>query len=316
LAPDYFKGKTITFTAGSAPGGGTDIVSRLWARYLTKLIPGNPEIVVQNMEGGGGVRAANNICNVAKPDGLTWNTSQARAVLYAQVRGLQELQCDIRKLSWVGTATVESDFLILRKDSGITTLEQLKSATTPPKLGAQSSTDASYISGRVSEQILGVKFQHVLGYGGSSEVELDIDRGALAGRFGSAQQLKDKPEWLRDGIVSLLFTTRPERHPDYPDIPTLTELAPADKKSLLIALNGPATMSRTMVGPPGVPSEILAAVRDAFKRMNDDPAFQKEMDDLEFERSFTPGDVLEARHKEFFDNQQVVDLLRQVMSAS
>ena len=92
--------------------------------------------------------------------------------------------------------------------------------------------------------------------------------------------MKDKPEWLANGIVTLLFTTRPERHPDYPNIPTLTELAPADKKNLLIALNGPATMSRTMTGPPGVPAAVLAEMRDAFKRMNEDPAFQKEMDDL------------------------------------
>jgi tripartite-type tricarboxylate transporter receptor subunit TctC len=68
---DFYQGKTIRVIIGSSTGGGYDQWARLIARYLGKHIPGNPEVVPQNMPGAGGVVAANYVYGVAKPDGLT-----------------------------------------------------------------------------------------------------------------------------------------------------------------------------------------------------------------------------------------------------
>src|SRR3990172_4170491 len=68
---DFFKGKTIRLVVGNSVGGAMDDWGRFMAQYMGKHIPGNPDIVVQNMPGAGGVTAANYVYNVAKPDGLS-----------------------------------------------------------------------------------------------------------------------------------------------------------------------------------------------------------------------------------------------------
>src|SRR5690348_7970374 len=68
---DFYRGKTINFMVSTGPGGGYDIYARPLARYMGKHIPGNPNIVVQNMVGGGGLRAINFLYSVAPRDGAT-----------------------------------------------------------------------------------------------------------------------------------------------------------------------------------------------------------------------------------------------------
>jgi tripartite-type tricarboxylate transporter receptor subunit TctC len=70
-ADPFYKGKTIRIIIGSTPGGFYDRWARLFARYMGKYIPGQPEIVAQNMPGAGSVIATNHVFGVAKPDGLT-----------------------------------------------------------------------------------------------------------------------------------------------------------------------------------------------------------------------------------------------------
>src|SRR5215212_9586420 len=69
--PVSFKGKTVTMIVAYAAGGGTDLTGRLIAPYLTKFLPGNPAVVVQNMPGASGTRAMNHIVQRTQPDGLT-----------------------------------------------------------------------------------------------------------------------------------------------------------------------------------------------------------------------------------------------------
>src|ERR687894_2121101 len=66
---DFYKRKTVTVMVGFGPGGGYDEYARLLARHLGKHIPGEPSVIVQNMEGAGSVRAANHVYNVAPKDG-------------------------------------------------------------------------------------------------------------------------------------------------------------------------------------------------------------------------------------------------------
>jgi len=69
--PSFYQGKSLNFVINFGAGGPTDIESRIFARHLGKHIPGNPNVTVQNMGGGGGLIAVNYIGEVAKPDGYT-----------------------------------------------------------------------------------------------------------------------------------------------------------------------------------------------------------------------------------------------------
>src|SRR5437879_2458166 len=69
---EFYAGKTVNLVIGYAPGGGYDLYARTLARHMTRHIPGNPAIVVQNMPGAGSIKAANFLYGIAPKDGLTF----------------------------------------------------------------------------------------------------------------------------------------------------------------------------------------------------------------------------------------------------
>src|ERR1041384_2556663 len=100
-AQEFYRDKTIRLIVGQAAGGGYDTSSRLIARHLTKYIPGNPTVVVENMTGAGSLVAANYVYGNTKPDGLTianWNS----AFVLNQALGDSHVQFDARKFGWIG----------------------------------------------------------------------------------------------------------------------------------------------------------------------------------------------------------------------
>ena len=74
---DFYKGKTVSLVIGYSVGGGYDAYGRLLARHLGKYIPGQPNVVAQNMTGAGSLKAATYIYSVAPKDGLVIGTFRA-----------------------------------------------------------------------------------------------------------------------------------------------------------------------------------------------------------------------------------------------
>jgi tripartite-type tricarboxylate transporter receptor subunit TctC len=112
----FYRGKTIRIMVGSTAGGFYDRWARLFARYMPKYIPGQPEIVAQNMTGAGSVIAVNHVFNVAKPDGLTL-VMPLNGIYVDQLVGRKEMQFDLRKFHWIGSPAVESYLLHARRCS-------------------------------------------------------------------------------------------------------------------------------------------------------------------------------------------------------
>jgi tripartite-type tricarboxylate transporter receptor subunit TctC len=98
----FYQGKTIRIVVGYLSGDTHDLWARAYARHMGKHIPGNPNLVVQNMPGAGSMIAANHVFNVAKPDGLTLG-SIAPGLYLAQLTGSKEVKFDWAKYSWIGT---------------------------------------------------------------------------------------------------------------------------------------------------------------------------------------------------------------------
>ncbi|HXT53570.1 MAG TPA: hypothetical protein VN826_03635, partial [Candidatus Eisenbacteria bacterium] len=95
---DFFKGKQMKIVVGASAGAASDLYARVVANYLPKHIPGKPEIIVQNMPGGGSVTAANYVYSVARPDGLTLGAVTA-PIYFAQLLGRKEVQFDWTKFT-------------------------------------------------------------------------------------------------------------------------------------------------------------------------------------------------------------------------
>ena len=98
----FYKGRSVTMLVGTAPGGINDISARLVAKHLSRFIPGNPAVVVQNNPGAGGLITANKLYINAEKDGTVLAKFE-RAVPQLQIQGDPNAQFDSTKFVWLGS---------------------------------------------------------------------------------------------------------------------------------------------------------------------------------------------------------------------
>ncbi len=187
----FFSGKIIRIVVGSSPGGGYDYWARLLARHMPKYIAGNPEVVVQNMPGGGSLVATNYVYSVAKPDGLTVGMPN-QLVYMGQVVGDKEARFDIQKFNWIGSPDRNPTVLFIRADATYKSIDDVIEAKIPPKCGGSGRDSSSMIF--ALEDLVGAKFEVVLGYQGGSQTDLAIERGeVVCGSMGLGAHFSRQP---------------------------------------------------------------------------------------------------------------------------
>jgi tripartite-type tricarboxylate transporter receptor subunit TctC len=241
-----------------------------------------------------------------------FNGAVSQALLYGQIQGLQQARFDLRKLTWVGSAFQDTNVLWVRSDTPYTSLESLRTASRPPKLGAQSATHPSVVLPKIVTEITGINFNVVVGYPGSPEIFLDVERGDLDGRFSSFGSLPtERPDWIKTGFVRLLLYTGEKRASEYPDLPVINEIVPPDKRSLLPLIYGPQAVNRAMAGPPGIPPEITQMVQNAYAEMAKDPEFLADVGKTGFDTGYlAPADIQDSVEKLLQDEAMKATLKR------
>ena len=120
----FYKGKSITFIIGSAPGGGYDTYSRLLASPIGQHLEGRPNEVPQNMPGAGSIRAANYLYNAARKDGTAIGMLD-QAIYLNQILGTQELKADATKFNWIGRILRNSAVLLARRDAPVKKIQDV-----------------------------------------------------------------------------------------------------------------------------------------------------------------------------------------------
>ncbi|HEV8343370.1 MAG TPA: tripartite tricarboxylate transporter substrate-binding protein [Candidatus Binatia bacterium] len=315
---NFYEGKTITLLAGSSAGGGTDMTARLIARHMERYIPGNPRILVVNKPGAGGMIAVNELYNLKKPDGLTMSTMNTGS-LFGTAKGNDALKFELQKFIWVGQALDEAQTVYVRSATPYTTFDAIRKANKEgkqPKMGAQSLDHTSNVVVKIIEQILGLDFQVIPGYQGTPEILLDIERGALDGRSqGTGSLLGTRREWIEKRFVRLLATSRNKRDSRLPEVPTIEELAPPERKGLLTALYAAENIGRSIVLPPGVPPERVKVLRDAFAAMTKDPQFLREADKIGLEIGLTRGEDMNRDIENTLKDKELMSLYRKIVTA-
>ena len=217
----FYKGKTIRLIVGLAPGGGFDTYSRVIARHIGKHIPGNPTTVVDNMPGAASLLAANYVYKAAKPDGLTIGNFVG-GLSFQQLLGLPGIEFDaLRWNTWV--SPLRDNFMIrVAKSTGITSIEQWKSAGTMIKMSGVAPGGGTDDVPRVLKAVLGLPLQMVTGYKGTGPVRLAFNAGEVQGVCNSWESFKST--WRNEmdkGEVVLLVQQISARTPNY-----LTYLGP------------------------------------------------------------------------------------------
>jgi tripartite-type tricarboxylate transporter receptor subunit TctC len=297
--PSY-QGKTIKVVVGFTSGGFYDRWSRLLARYVPKYLPGNPEIVVQNMPGAGGLIAANHVYTVAKPDGLTLGMTSYGMYL-DQMVGRKEVQHDVRKFNWIGSPEKSDVLLYMRSDAPYKSVEDIQKASTPPKCGSTGTAGTDYILARLLEETLGAKIESVMGYPGGSEIDLAVEKGEVQCRGLTAAPFFGREpfiSWRKRNFVNVLLYGGVKRDPRIPNTPTIYEIfdkqnTPDENRRVAEVILRGGDFGRPWVMPPETPAPIVKTMRAAYSKAMADPALLDEAKKSKFEVEYVPGEELQ-----------------------
>ena len=309
----FFKGKTIRLLVGFTPGGLYDGYARIFARFMPKHIPGNPEIIVQNMPGAGSLIASNYVFGVAKPDGLTLGMV-SRGVYLDQLLGKKEVNYDVRKFVWIGSVDQTELMLFVRADSPWKSIEDIATAAEPPKCGATGTTDNTTIVANVLEETLGVKLKVVRGYPGASEIDVAIAKGELHCRgTGLTTHFSREPNltWHKEGFDRHLIQMGIKRDPRLPDTPTLHELmdkkkTPEINRAVARVLLLAGTLGRPMLATPGIPADRVKILREAYLKALKEPEVLAEAKQRRLDLDALSGEELETSMREVINQPRDV----------
>ena len=265
-AAPYYQGKVITIIVGYGPGGGYDRIARIIAKNLSKFIPGNPTVLVQNMPGADSMIAANYVYKIAKPDGLTIGAFN-RGLVFAQLLKGESVKFDLTKFAWIGSAAIESTVLVLHGDLPYKTIEEVAKAKLPIVLGSTGPADSSGQFPLFLKQLLGYNFKDVV-YPSGNDIMLAIERKEVDGRgmtYSSARIYID-----RGLVVPVLRGRVIEKGIE--KLPMDEDLAKDQRAKTLMAMrSAPDSMGRPYVAPPGTPEATMNVLRDAFAKVAKDP---------------------------------------------
>src|SRR3954447_7153048 len=285
---EFYKGKNVDLMVGYSAGGGYDVYARMIARYIGKHIPGNPTVVVKNLDGAGSLRLANALYNQLPKDGTVFGTV-ARGAAFDPLLGNKAAQFDASKFSWIGSANDEVSVCVAWHTSGITKIEQ----TFDKELvvgGTGPSADTDQFP-RIVNGVLGTKMKIVTGYPGGNDVSHAMERGEVQGRCGWSWSsvISTRKDWYDSKKINVLVQLSLNKHPDLPNVPLVLDLAKTpEQKQILTLVFARQALGRPFLAPPGVPADRLAALRKAFMDTMKDPEFIAEADKAKLE--ITPID--------------------------
>ena len=248
---EFYRGKTINLIVGFTPGGGYDTTARVLAPYLKKHLPGNPSVVVQNMDGAGSLKATNHLFNVAPKDGTVIGTF-SRGMPTEPLMGNTAAQFDAAKFTWIGSTTNEYSVVLAAQTSPVKSFGDLQNHEFT--VGGEGSGSDSDTYAMLLKNLFGAKIKLVTGYPGTAELMLAVERGELDGRAAwSWSSLKaQKPDWISDKKISILAQLNLSKNPELADVPLITDLATTDKqKQILKLVLSRQTVGRPFAAPPG-----------------------------------------------------------------
>jgi tripartite-type tricarboxylate transporter receptor subunit TctC len=270
---DFYKGRSISWVLSAGAGGGYSSYAMAFAPYFSAHIPGNPNIVIQNMPGGGGIRAMLYLESVAPKDGSTLGLVHS-SVPFAPLYGIKAAAFDPRQMNWIGSIDASTGICVAWHTSGIATWQDLLTKTFV--VGGSGAGSQMETMPEMLDKLFSTKIKVISGYKGGNDIYLAMERGEIQGRCGGLiSSIKStRPDWFPEKKVNVPIQIATTRNPIFPDVPTVMELAKDERtKKILQLVLAPLEMDRPILAPPGTPAERVAALRTAFHETMNDPAF-------------------------------------------
>ena len=273
----FYKSKQIEMFIGYPPGGSNDVYARVLAQHIGKHIPGAPNIVVHNMPGAGSFLAANQVFAISPKDGSVLAIGSPTLAIDEKL-GTQGVRFKTSQFNWIGRINSLINMVMTWQNVPVRTIDDaFKRTTTLAGTGAGSTAS---IYPTVLNNVIGTKFKLIMGYRGSNEAMVAMERGETEGHSTSWEALKSAhPDWIIGKKVNVFVQFGLKRHPEMPDAPTAVELGRTpEEKRLLEAVMAASEIGTAFFTTPGAPPERVEALRRGFDKTMADPAFKADLD--------------------------------------
>ena len=269
--PDFYKGKTVRIVVGFSSGGGYDTYARTLARHILKHIPGKPRVIVQNMPGAASLKSILYLDAGAQKDG-TVIASFNHGVILESMTNPKKVKVKLNNYHYIGSTTRDFRICYAWHKSGITSLGDVMGKR-QFILGGTSKGASSYINGAILKNVIGVNVKHVLGYPGSAEQRISVERGELSGDCGSWSSIPDN--WIKNKKIIPIVQFSKDRSEDMPEgIPYAVDLVKDPKKKALLEF----MIASNDIGKPYILSKKVPIDRVRILRA----AFDATMKDKDF----------------------------------
>ena len=268
-----FHGKTVRLIVGVAAGGGYDLYARLMAPHLRRHLPGQPNVVVENMTGAGGLVATNFLAQQARRDGTTIGFLTAQAIVSQVIRD-PAVRFDVRSFGMLGSPSPDEGVCVTLSGTGLDLTSWKQRTKVAPRLGATNYGSTAHVYGALLAMALDLPVRFVIGYRGSAEIRAALDSGELEGVCVGIGAYR--VSFLPRERYPIVLRTENDNEPDLRGVPAAFEMVhdPA-KRAALNLMKLLAGVSRVYAVPPGTPESIRAVIQRAFEETMADPAFLK-----------------------------------------
>src|SRR5215471_5873226 len=272
----FYRGRQISWILSADAGGGYAAYARAFAQSFGDHIPGKPNIVIQHMPGGGGLRAMNYLFAVAPRDGTTIGLVHS-SVPFAPLYGIRGASFDPRQMGWIGSIATSRGICVAWHTAGIATWQDM--LTKEFIVGGSGAGSQMETLPALLNRLFGTRIKVISGYKGGNAIYLAMERGEVQGRCGGLVSSINatRPDWFASRKVTVPIQVAINRNAQFPDVPAIVEYAKDEHtRNILRLVLAPEDMDRPLLAPPGVPAERLAALRAAFHAAMTDPGFVAE----------------------------------------
>jgi tripartite-type tricarboxylate transporter receptor subunit TctC len=290
-APDFYRGKQLRIIVGHAVGNDYDVGTRFLAKYLVKHIPGQPNIIVQNMPQAASIVAANYVAVQAPRDGTVMGTF-SRNLPSQALMGAANIEADPRRFQWLGATSLPGRVCAAWHTSPVKTVEDL--FTHELIVGSTASGSALSILPTVFNHVLGTRFRIIDGYKSSQDVVLAVERGELSGVCASWGQFRSFDRLIGDGKLRIIFQAEETPIPDLPKAPSIYAYAKSDEqRQFMRFVFSSVEFGRPYVFPPEVPRDRVELMRRALAETVKDPELVAEAERIKLDMAYRPPEHLE-----------------------
>ena len=305
--PHVFSGKTLSIATHTAPGGGYDLLARLTAQTIGRFLPGEPRVIVVNLPGAGGLRVFNHAARLAPRDGTYLIVVPQGLTVHEPTVGTG-MQASLREMSWIGNFSKAANVLVVWHTSSISTIEQAKQYEVTVGSTGPASIDSALPL--IVNSLMGTKFKVVYGYEGGSRINVAMERGELHGRGSNTWSSYSATfaDAVRGNKLVPLVQVGLAKDDALPNTPLLTDLVRGDSAKEQVAefISLAAALSRPVAGPPDVPLDRLALLRDAFSKTMTDSVFRSAATKSGLEIDPMSGEETEAAVKKMLSTPKEV----------